>query len=571
MRRRLTKRLLAISAASGVLCGVLVYAGHQNLLIALFGAVATAALVAIAILTGEGGRKPLLPPRPPGETMSRRITPSSSAVVLSDLRIGEQRSIESVQRARQDTAIRVFLRMMRDATGYEELIYWRSETVGAPLTPVAWSSELTDPPDWKQAEKAMIDWANESRLTVTDGHEPPDLVAGPVGTGTLLRGVLSFSRPASTSITAAEAKKWVDRSASHLALLVELLEIRNEFQRQSRHSQALLQAAYKIQAASSTESLGPAICETALDVTSATRSALIHWSADDLEGRVQSVSAGHPVPAGFRVVEASLVGQMCSSGRPLVKEELPRGASGHVYSDSEPRRQLGSLGVLPLRNQDEEVIGAIVIEGELPGDVNNAEMRNIGLLGTVASTSLQLSWKMEETSRRARTDQLTGLFNRRHFDEQLTRVLNESDRYGRVTSLLIADLDFFKRVNDTHGHDAGDAVLRHTASLFMEIIRAVDICARYGGEELAILLPETDPQGALLLAERLRLALENRPVRFGRSEIRVTASFGVATYPDSAPLRDGLFPAADKALYRAKADGRNCVRQAPVSAGRQAT
>ncbi|HUR00746.1 MAG TPA: GGDEF domain-containing protein, partial [Gemmatimonadaceae bacterium] len=146
-----------------------------------------------------------------------------------------------------------------------------------------------------------------------------------------------------------------------------------------------------------------------------------------------------------------------------------------------------------------------------------------------------------------------------------------SDRYGRITSLVVADLDYFKRVNDTHGHDAGDAVLRHTASLFMEIVRAVDVCARYGGEEFAILLPETDPAGAAHLAERLRLALESRPVRFGRTEMRVTASFGVASYPDSAPLRDGLFPAADKALYRAKADGRNCVRQAPVTAGRRAT
>ena len=571
MARRLTPRLLAICAASGVLCALLVYAGHSNLLIALAGGISTAALVAIAILAGEGGRKP--PVRiDSGEHMSRRITPSSVDVIPSDLRIGEQRSIESVQRARQDTAVRAFLRLMRDATKYEEIVFWRSEIVGGTqLSPIAWSSDFTDPPEWKPAERAIIDWANESRLTVTDGREPPELVAGPVGTGTLLRGVLSFSRPASTTIGSTEAKKWLDRLANHLALLVDLLETRNEFQRQSRHSQALLRAAYKIQANSSNELIGPAICETALEVTSATRAALIHWNADEMEGRVESVSAGHPVPVGFAVVEESLVGQMCTTARPLVKEDLPRGSVGHVYGGAEPARELSSLGVFPLKTQDEDVIGAIVIEGELPGDVNNAEMRNIGLLATVASQGLQLAWKMEETSRRARTDQLTGLFNRRHFDEQLERVLNESDRYGRITSLVIADLDFFKRVNDTHGHDAGDAVLRHTASLFMEIIRAVDTCARYGGEEFAILLPETDSGGAMLLAERLRLALESRPVRFGRVEIRATASFGVATYPDSAPLRDGLFPAADKALYRAKADGRNCVRQAPVNAGRRAT
>jgi len=572
VRRKLTPRSLAVIAASGVLCAALVYAGHRSLLIAILGGVSTLALVTVALWPGEGSRNRLPRRRDSGETMNRRITPSSVDVIPSDLRVGEQRSIESVRRARQDSAVRAFLRIVRDATGYDDVIFWRAEAVGAPLAPIAWSSDFTDPPEWPDPFRASVDWAAESRLTVTDGKEPPDFVAGPVGSGTLLYGVLSFAKATPrVQYSATDAKKWLDRSASHLALLVELLEVRNEFQRQSRHSQALLQAAYKIQSHSSSDSLGPAICETALDVTSATRSALIDWNADLMEGRVESVSAGHPVPIGFRVTEDSLVGQMCARGTPLVKEDLrPRGSVGHVYADDEPMRELGSLGIIPLKRED-DVIGAVVIEGELPGDVINAEARNVSLLATVASVSLQISWKIEETSKRARTDQLTGLSNRRHFDEQLQRVLTESDRWGTPASLLLADLDYFKQVNDNHGHDAGDAVLRHTASVFMETIRAVDVCARYGGEELAILLPQTNPAGAMELAERLRQALESRPVRFGRSEITVTASFGLASYPESAPLRDGLFPAADKALYRAKADGRNCVRVAPVTSGRRAT
>jgi diguanylate cyclase (GGDEF)-like protein len=118
-------------------------------------------------------------------------------------------------------------------------------------------------------------------------------------------------------------------------------------------------------------------------------------------------------------------------------------------------------------------------------------------------------------------------------------------------------------VNDQHGHDAGDAVLRHAAQVLGGALRSdIDLCARYGGEEMAILLPQTDLAGAREVAERLRSLLHSQPVRLGDREIAVTASFGVATYPVTAPSRDALFPAADRALYEAKRGGRNCVRLA---------
>jgi diguanylate cyclase (GGDEF)-like protein len=185
--------------------------------------------------------------------------------------------------------------------------------------------------------------------------------------------------------------------------------------------------------------------------------------------------------------------------------------------------------------------------------------------------SLELVWSYQEVDRRARTDALTGLFNRMHFGEQLERTLTEADRYNQPLSLVLVDVDHFKKVNDTWGHEAGDAVLKHVARILQEGVRAVDICVRYGGEEIAMLMAQTDSVRAVEVAERLRSRIAATVVRHAGAEIAVTASFGVATYPETVKGRDQLFPAADKALYIAKHDGRNLVRSKPATKGRTAS
>jgi diguanylate cyclase (GGDEF)-like protein len=158
-----------------------------------------------------------------------------------------------------------------------------------------------------------------------------------------------------------------------------------------------------------------------------------------------------------------------------------------------------------------------------------------------------------------------------HFGEQMTRLLAEADRYGHSVSLVLIDIDHFKKVNDTWGHEAGDSVLRQVARTIQDGLRTVDICVRYGGEEIALLLAQTDSAHAVEVAERLRARVAAQPVRHGPAEIPVTASFGVATYPETVKVRDQLFPSADKALYIAKHAGRNCVRAKPVTKGRTAS
>ena len=156
-------------------------------------------------------------------------------------------------------------------------------------------------------------------------------------------------------------------------------------------------------------------------------------------------------------------------------------------------------------------------------------------------------------------DGLTGCYNRREFDLQLRRQLATAKRHGNPFSLIFFDLDHFKKVNDLHGHLAGDAVLRTVAREVGQRIRTGDLLCRYGGEEFAILLPETEGQRAADLAERLRSALAGFEVDAGKGlKLRVTASFGVATASGSTDA-ETLLAQADAMLYRAKEEGRNRV------------
>ena len=158
------------------------------------------------------------------------------------------------------------------------------------------------------------------------------------------------------------------------------------------------------------------------------------------------------------------------------------------------------------------------------------------------------------------TDGLTSLRNRRAFDQQLPAALEHARRYQRSLSLAVIDIDHFKSINDTYGHDAGDAILRGVAQLIASGTRQTDYTARIGGEEFAILLPETALFEGLQFAEKLRNLVASSTIRVGDTGHRVTVSIGIANVPHSQVHdADELFRAADQALYRAKANGRNRV------------
>jgi diguanylate cyclase (GGDEF)-like protein len=181
-----------------------------------------------------------------------------------------------------------------------------------------------------------------------------------------------------------------------------------------------------------------------------------------------------------------------------------------------------------------------------------------------AIVSIENASLHETVGRQAVTDELTGLANARAFRLILDREIERSRRFQSPLGLVMLDLDDFKQVNDRHGHQQGDEVLASVAAVLRDFSRDIDAPARYGGEELAVVLPQTDSDGAALLAERIREAVERLrvPSVDGRGSLRVTASFGVASVPESAAGREDLVAAADAALYRAKRGGKNRVERA---------
>jgi diguanylate cyclase (GGDEF)-like protein len=184
--------------------------------------------------------------------------------------------------------------------------------------------------------------------------------------------------------------------------------------------------------------------------------------------------------------------------------------------------------------------------------------------GQLAQAFNVMGSKLEESQKElvdlATLDGLTGVFNRREFNKRLQVELNQAERQGYCCALIMFDIDHFKKLNDTHGHQSGDEALKCFAALLKQQVRPGDLVARYGGEEFGVILPHTTIQEAILVAERLRQAVELEPVPISLTKtLQITSSIGVSAFPEDAGDPSSLLEAADQALYAAKRGGRNQV------------
>lgn len=175
----------------------------------------------------------------------------------------------------------------------------------------------------------------------------------------------------------------------------------------------------------------------------------------------------------------------------------------------------------------------------------------------VAANRLQLQRANSKLHIISQTDGLTGLLNRKHWEEGLTHEFKRFQRYQHTCSLIMFDIDHFKRINDTYGHPAGDEVIRRTAKTLQNNVRDIDICGRYGGEEFTVILVDTNADGAMIVAERLRKAIEANTVYYDEHIINYTISIGISEIKEGVKSATEWIECADKGLYRAKRAGRN--------------
>jgi diguanylate cyclase (GGDEF)-like protein len=250
-----------------------------------------------------------------------------------------------------------------------------------------------------------------------------------------------------------------------------------------------------------------------------------------------------------------------------LRSELPSivaagdGLEGEALATHEPKvtqvpRAMLSVPIL----REHHLLGLVTAVDPEEGAFSDDDVEALSALAVQAGVAIENARLHRVVERQAVTDALTGLANRRQFYEVLGREYERAQRFGQPVSLILLDIDDFKQINDSRGHLAGDAVLHSVAATLSEVIREIDLAARYGGEEFAVLLPQTGPEGAANLAERLRTEIAARSIRFGTDEITgVTASFGVAAGPVNDQTQIDLIASADAALYHAKREGKDRV------------
>jgi|DewCreStandDraft_4_1066084.scaffolds.fasta_scaffold02488_10 diguanylate cyclase (GGDEF)-like protein len=217
-----------------------------------------------------------------------------------------------------------------------------------------------------------------------------------------------------------------------------------------------------------------------------------------------------------------------------------------------------SIVYIPFYAQ-KNLFGVLFFCGFKPNLFEEKHIDYLKLLSNQIAITMEKIYLYEEVDKLSKVDSLTGLFVHRYFQEKLEEEINRANRYGGNVSLIMGDIDFFKQINDTYGHLAGDYILKTISFILKNYTIQSDTVARYGGEEFAIIMPDTNKDIAHMKGVKIRKAIESYNFVYNSIPIKVTMSMGVATFPGDAKTRRELIDCADKALYRAKQEGRNRV------------
>lgn len=337
--------------------------------------------------------------------------------------------------------------------------------------------------------------------------------------------------------------------ASHAAIAIQNIQHYLEAQERARELEIVHQASLKLTASLDLGAVLNTILEKTLDAMPEMFDGHIFlYQNGKLEFGAALWSDGRQGEIWSEPRENGLTYTVARSGEPVVVQDM----TDHPIYEDAPDHWEGSIVGLPLKIGD-RVVGVMNIAHGKPYAFTREHLRLLRLLGDQAAIAIENARLHDLVRKQAITDMLTGLFNRRALNDRLDQEGLRSERYGHEFSLIMMDLNNFKDINDTYGHPVGDQVLHYVGQCLQDNVRTTDFLARYGGDEFALLMPETSLAEALDLARRLQRAVRNCGPGFEESNsIKLQVSMGIASFPENASSPIELLKAADQALYRSK-------------------
>jgi diguanylate cyclase (GGDEF)-like protein len=384
-----------------------------------------------------------------------------------------------------------------------------------------------------------------------------------------LRGVLAVDRKSGASFNEAECAL-VEQSAHFIARAIENERVFVQLERTKVEQGKLYRAAESLGAAMSAQQVVDA------GVDSASEIAAVDFAAFTAYTPPPEPLPGMPEGRGVHTIHAvrgdgvdDLLGSAFKENTSLVSMALRNRHPLPYRSEYDPRNQvvfaagieppaMPSLVVLPLVVQDQP-LGTLVLGSNAQNAFGGSARALLEVLASHMAVSLSNARMVCKLEEQARTDGLTGLLNKRAMLDTADEKLRAARRFGRQLSVLVTDIDLFKNVNDNHGHDVGDVVIKELGRIHTRVKRATDHVARFGGEEFVVICEETDSEGAELLAERIRQEFSRTTFHTRGEPIQCTCSIGIATFPQAGESWNELFKAADTALYVSKRGGRDRV------------
>jgi diguanylate cyclase (GGDEF)-like protein len=387
------------------------------------------------------------------------------------------------------------------------------------------------------------------------------LAALPILEGETLRGILAIDRSEDAAFTAEEEE--LALSAAHYCLrAIHNERVFVQLERAKVEQGKLYRAAQALGAATSEKDVLLAGVRAAREIASFDLAAVTIFDPETKTHEVCAVESGSGEIddlVGVKFAEnAGLVSMVVKNRYALPYKGDFDATKQVVLSRRFAWPKVPSLLVLPLVLHD-KVLGTLILGARRRHAFGDAVRPTLEVLASHLSVSLANARMVQKLEQMATTDGMTGLLNKRAMLEAAEQKVAASARFGRKLSVVVTDIDWFKKVNDTYGHDVGDLVIKGLGAILTRQKRSTDQVARFGGEEFVVLCEQTDEAGAKLLAERIREELEKTTFHAGDKPFKVTCSLGVATFPEAGKDWDALFKAADDALYASKRGGRNRV------------